>query len=105
MRYYVFVVQYNRVAKAENRTVPKAFDRENDAIREFHSQLAKDMGNETLGWSMVMLIDSYGQVEMKEKYIAPPNEEELEESRLASIVNEPIVPIEEFEAEAEAEEE
>lgn len=75
MRYYVFVVQYNKIAQAENRSVPKAFDDRNAAVREFHSQLAKDMGNETLGWSIVMVINSAMGVEMSEKYIAPYVEE------------------------------
>lgn len=70
MRFYVLAIQYNKEKEAENRTAPKAFDTLNDAKKEFHSQLAKDMGNETLGWSLVMIINSDGMVYTSEKYIA-----------------------------------
>lgn len=70
MRYYVFAVQYNKEAQAENRTVPKAYDSRNDAIKEFHRQLSQDYGNATLGWSICMVINSAMGVECEEKYIA-----------------------------------
>lgn len=68
MRYYVFAVQYNKDKDAENRTIPKAYDKLNDAVREFHAQLSKDMGNETLGWSLCMVINSEGGVHRTEKW-------------------------------------
>lgn len=80
MRFYVFSVQYNKDAQAENRSVPKAFDNRNDAIKEFHSQLAKDMGNATLGWSLCMVINSDMGIEASEKYIA---DEVVAEAELA----------------------
>lgn len=70
MRFYVLAIQYNNEKEAENRTAPKAFDTLNDAKREFHSQLSKDMGNVTLGWSLVMIINSDGMVYASEKYVA-----------------------------------
>lgn len=70
MRYYVFSVQYNKEAEAENRTVPKAFDSLNEAIAEFHTQMAKDMKNTTLGWSLCMVINSDGGIHASEKYVA-----------------------------------
>ena len=76
MRFYVLAVQYNREAQAENRTVPKAFDNRNEAIAEFHSQLAKDMKNTTLGWSLCMVINDAMGIEAKEKYVADPVVEE-----------------------------
>lgn len=68
MRYYVLSIQYNRVAQAENRTVPKAFDKRENAIKEFHSQMAKDIDNDTLGWSFCMVINSAMGIEASEKW-------------------------------------
>lgn len=68
MRYYVLSIQYNQEKEAENRSVPKAFDTLGDAIAEFHSQMAKDMNNATLGWSLCMVIDSNGYVVRNEKW-------------------------------------
>ena len=70
MRYYVLAIQYNKEAKAENRTAPKGFDSLNDAKKEFHSQLARDMGNSTLGWSLCMVINEYGGIFAQERYKA-----------------------------------
>ncbi len=60
MRFYVLSIQYNRVAGAENRTVPKAYDTKDDAMAEWHRQLSTDMKNETLGWSLCMVVDEFG---------------------------------------------
>ncbi len=60
MRYYLTTIQYNKVAEAENRTVPKAFDSLEDAVAEFHAQVGKDMKNETLGWSLNYITNSEG---------------------------------------------
>lgn len=82
MRYYLLTIQYNRNAEAENRTVPKAFDTLNDAEAEFHSQVAKDMRNATLGWSLNMVINSDGGVYLQKKYIAEPLPVETEDDEL-----------------------
>ena len=58
MRYYLLVVQYNKDAKAENRTTPKGFDTLYDAEKAYHKQLADDMGNATLGWGICMVVDN-----------------------------------------------
>lgn len=58
MRYYLVTVQYNKNAEAENRTVPKAFNTLDDAIAEFHTQMGKDMKNESLGWALSIIFDS-----------------------------------------------
>lgn len=69
MRYYVLAIQYNVEKEAENRTAPKAFDKREDAIKEYHAQMAKDMGNATLGWSLCMVINSEMGIEAKEKWV------------------------------------
>lgn len=71
MRYYVVSIQYNKDVQAENRTVPKAYDSYNDAKKEFHRQLATDMGNEALGWSLCMIITSDGNVRNSERWDRP----------------------------------
>lgn len=68
MRFYVLSIQYNREKEAENRTAPKGFDKLEEAIAEFHSQLAKDMKNDTLGWSLCMVINSDGGIHKNEKW-------------------------------------
>lgn len=68
MRYYVVSIQYNKDVQSENRTVPKAYDSYNDAKKEFHRQLATDMGNETLSWSLCMIITSDGNVRNSERW-------------------------------------
>lgn len=78
MRYYVLSIQYNKAAQAENRTVPKAFDKREDAIKEFHSQMAKDMGNSTLGWSICMVINSAMGIEKAERWDAEQTAEVAE---------------------------
>ena len=70
MRYYLFTVQYNKDAEAENRSVPKAYDNLNDAMADFHTQMGKDMKNATLGWALSMVIDSNGGIHASEKYVA-----------------------------------
>ena len=72
MRYYVFAIQYNKEAKAENRTAPKGYDSRNEAVREFHRQLSQDMSNSTLGWSLCMVINSDRGIEMSEKWVEEP---------------------------------
>lgn len=70
MRYYLFTVQHNKVADAENRSVPRAFDSRHAAVAAYHAQIAADMSNATLDWSINMLINSAMGVEMSEKWTA-----------------------------------
>lgn len=71
MRYYVTAIQFNKVAQAENRSVPSAFDDLLSARQKFHKTLADDMNNGTLGWSVVMLFDNYGNVIATERWDRP----------------------------------
>lgn len=68
MRYYVIAIQHNKEAQAENRTVPKAYDTRNEAIREFHRQLSTDMNNSTLDWSLCMVVNSEQGIEASERW-------------------------------------
>lgn len=74
MRYYVLSIHYNKVKQAENRTAPKSFDKREDAIKEFHSQMSKDMDNETIAWSICMVINSAMGVEKSERWDEEVNE-------------------------------
>lgn len=69
MRYYVLAIQHNMEKDEENRTAPKAFNTLNDAIKAFHKQLADDMGNATLDWSLCMIINSDCGIYKSEKWV------------------------------------
>lgn len=71
MRYYLITIQFNREAGAENRTVPRAFDTRDDAEQAFHEQVAKDMKNDTLGWSLNVVINDTGYAELTKKWVRP----------------------------------
>lgn len=79
MRYYLFTVQHNKIADAENRSIPRAFDDRHAAVAAYHAQIASDMNNTTLDWSINMLINSSMGVEMSEKWTAESTEEEAAE--------------------------
>lgn len=38
------------------------------AKQEYHAQLGKDMANVTLGWSVVYILDSFGNVIESERW-------------------------------------
>lgn len=62
MRFYLTTIQYNKVAKAENRTVPKAYDDLAKAEADFYEQVGKDMKNAVLGGSLNYVTNSEGGV-------------------------------------------
>lgn len=74
MRFYVVAIQYNRIAEAENRTAPKAYNTKDEAIAEWHRQLATDMKNDSLGWSLCMVFDVFGNIIAKERWTRPAEE-------------------------------
>lgn len=78
MRFYVVGVQHNAETGTENRGVPKAYDRLNEAKQEFHRALSVDMKNPTLDWSFWMVINDAMGVEKMEKYVADPVPEVVE---------------------------
>lgn len=76
-RYYVMFVQHNKEAQAENRTIPSGFDSIKDAYQKYYEQLAKDMKNVTLDWSVGYILDNFGNI-IESKYwtdIEEPKEE------------------------------
>lgn len=62
IRYYVMFVQHNKEANAENRTVPSGHNDLKEAQQRFYEQMAKDMKNTTLDWSVGYILDNYGNV-------------------------------------------
>lgn len=58
--YYVTSIEYNKVAGATNRTVPREYHNRNDAEKEFHRRMYENNGNPSLGWFNVMTWDQYG---------------------------------------------
>lgn len=80
MRFYVFSVQHNMVAGSENRGVPKAYNTLDEAVAEFHREMAADMKNDTLDWALVMVINSEGGIHRNEKWTRPAPEPLPEET-------------------------
>lgn len=66
-RFYVMFVQHNKEQEAENRTVPAAYDEIKKAYQKYYDQLAKDMNNSTLDWSVGYILDNFGNV-IESKY-------------------------------------
>lgn len=60
MKYYLTTIQYNKVAKAENRTIPKVYTSLDDAEADFYEQVGKDMKNNSLGGSLNYVTNSEG---------------------------------------------
>lgn len=82
MRFYLITIQYNRVAQAENRTAPKAYDTLDEAVAEFHVQMGKDMKNDSLGWALNMVINSEGGIHKNEKWTRPVDPEPVPEEEV-----------------------
>lgn len=60
LKFYLDSVQYNKEAKAENRSQTKMFTSKEKAEAEFYNQVGKDMTNEKLGGSVNIVYDSEG---------------------------------------------
>lgn len=75
MRYYLVTIQYNKDAKAENRTVPKSFGTLDEAVAAFHKQMGADMSNDTLGWAISIVFDNFGIIHKNETWTRPEEPE------------------------------
>lgn len=73
-RYYVTSVEFNKVAQAENRSVPSAFDSLDKAKAKFYTTLANNINNNTISDAVVIMFDSNGNKVMSEHW----HEEETE---------------------------
>lgn len=73
MRFYVIRCEWNKVANAENREM-YAFDTRDKAIAKFHDVMSKDINNATLSKALCVVLNSFGNVEVKEYW-----EEKVEE--------------------------
>ena len=85
MRFYLMTVQHNKEADAENRIAPKAFDLEEEAIAEFHTQMGKDMKNSTLDWAISVIINEYGGIIKNERWTRYVEPEIIEEPEIEEI--------------------
>lgn len=79
MKYYLTTIQYNKEAKAENRTVPKMYTELEKAEADFYAQVGADMKNEKLGGSLNYVTNSeggqYPSLNKKWGYMEEPIEE------------------------------
>lgn len=71
MKYYLVKIFYNKVAQAEDRPQPLAFDTIDDAKKAFHQYLGRSIGAETCGWVLALIINDMGNTEILEKWTAP----------------------------------
>lgn len=82
-RYYVMSVEYNKVAQAENRTQPRAYDSLNDAIARLHEVMKNDMTTESTAWAVCYIVDNFGNTIRHEEYVQDgyldPDEEPVPE--------------------------
>lgn len=81
MKYYLTTIQYNKEAKAENRTVPKMYTELEKAEADFYEQVDKDMKNEKLGGSLNYVTNSEGGIypELNKKWGVMEEVEPVEE--------------------------
>lgn len=82
MRYYLVQIAYNKIAQAEDRPQPKAFNTLDEATKAFHNFFAQNILGSTIGWCMAMVINPYGVVQMVERWeeVVPQEEETTPES-------------------------
>ena len=77
MRYYLVKIAYNKVAGAEDRPQPSAYDTLDEALKAFHSFMTQNILGSTIGWCMAMITTPYGTVEKVERweeYVEPEEE-------------------------------
>ena len=62
MRYYLIRIAYNKIAKAEDRPQPSAYDTLDEAKKAFHNFFAQNILGSTIGWCMAMVVNPYGVI-------------------------------------------
>ena len=62
MRYYLVKIAYNKVAQAEDRPQPAAYNTLDEAKKAFHNFFAQNILGSTIGWCMAMVVNPYGVV-------------------------------------------
>lgn len=60
MRYYLFMVAYNKVACAEDRPQPPAFNSYDEAKKAQYQFMGQSVLGETIGWVMTKIIRENG---------------------------------------------
>ena len=71
MKYYLIKIFYNKIAEAEDRPQPLAFDSLDDAEKAFHQYMGQSIKGETCGWVLAMIINDMGNTEILKKWTAP----------------------------------
>jgi hypothetical protein len=81
MRYYVFKIFYNKVAKAEDRPQPSGYDSLDEALKAYHAFMQQSILSETCGWCLCMVVNEYGKAEVTDRWEATetPTTEATEE--------------------------
>lgn len=68
-RFYVMSIEFNKVAQAENRSQPRAYDSLNDAVARLHEVMKDDMRNENIAWAVCYILDNFGNTLRHEEYV------------------------------------
>lgn len=79
MKYYLIKIFYNKVAKAEDRPQPQAFNTLDEADKAFHNYMSQSILGATTGWVLAMIINPYGVVERVERWEEIVEPEQAEE--------------------------
>ena len=75
MRYYLVKIAYNKVAQAEDRPAPQGFNSLDEAKKAYHSFLTQSILGETIGWCLALIINEFGNTELLDRWVAPPEPE------------------------------
>lgn len=67
MRYYLFKIAYNKVAMAEDRPQPSAYDSYDEAEKAYHSFFSQNILASTIGWCMAFVVSEFGVYEIQPK--------------------------------------
>lgn len=73
MRYYLVKVAYNKVAMAEDRPQPSAYNSFDEAEKAYHSFFSQNILAPTIGWCMACVISEQGVNAINPKVWEDPN--------------------------------
>ncbi len=76
-RYYLIKIFYNKIAQAEDRPQPTAYNSLDEARKALNQYMGQSILGETCGWVLAMIINQHGGTEMRdywEAYVEPAPE-------------------------------
>lgn len=73
MRYYLFKIAYNKVAMAEDRPQPTAYNTYDEAEKNYHGFFYQNELAPTIGWCMAFVVSEQGVCNLQPKVWEDPN--------------------------------